>query len=166
MAIHPAKSTVEVTPRLPPLPAVRVAHAHWDSPGWTAGYTCARTGEFSRGLETCRRARALATDPLHQAWADVTIGVVHVEVGDAGQAIAHLDRGLRVFIAGFRAGEQWFQLSRAELDLAGVLDACGRHAGARELAAAARHGFATQGNAHWIRRTDVALARQAATGGS
>jgi hypothetical protein len=66
----------------------------------------------------------------------------------------------------WRAGEQWFQLSRAELDLAGVVDARGRHAEARELAAAARRGFATQGNAHWIRRADVALARLAATGGS
>ena len=210
---------------------------------WTAGYAYARTGEFTRGLETCRRARELATDPLHQAWADVTIGVVYVEMGDAPQAIAHLDRGLRVFIetggfqyhqghftsylaaahaiagdldtadtvaregitlgesvgflgatgrarrvrglvaaaranhaeaerwlrdaaADFRAGEQWFQLSRAELDLADVLDACARHAEARELAAEARRGFVTQRNAHWIRRADVALARLAATGGS
>lgn len=207
-----------------------------------------RPGTPTRGPASSRGgsrpvARELATDPLHQAWSDVTIGVVYVEMGDAGQAIAHLDRGLRVFIetggfqyhqehftsylaaahaiagdldtadsvaregialgesvgflgatgrarrvrglvaaaranhaeaerwlrdaaADFRAGEQWFQLSRAELDLAGVLDACARHAEARELATEARRGFVTQGNAHWIRRADIVLARLAATGGS
>ena len=69
---------------------------------------------------------------------------------------AEAERWLRDAAADFRAGEQWFQLSLAELDLAGVVVARGRHAEARELAAAARRGFATQGNAHWSRRADVA----------
>lgn len=79
---------------------------------------------------------------------------------------AEAERWLRDAAADFRAGEQWFQLSRAELDLADVLDACGRRAEARALAAAARRGFVTQRNAHWIRRADVALAWLAAPAGS
>lgn len=79
---------------------------------------------------------------------------------------AEAERWLRDAAADFRAGEQWFQLSRAELEPADVLGACARHAEARELAAEARHGFVTQRNAHWIRRSDVALARLAATDGS
>jgi hypothetical protein len=46
------------------------------------------------------------------------------------------------------------------------LDARARHAEARELATEARRGFVTQGNAHWIRRADIALARLATTGSS
>src|SRR6185503_6678357 len=68
------------------------------------------------------------------------------------------ERWLRDAIVDFRAGEQWFQLARTELDLADVVRCAGRRTEAYELATSARRRFETQRNVYWMDRADIALA--------
>jgi hypothetical protein len=99
------------------------------------------------GLETCRRARELATDPLHRAWADVTIGVVYVEMGDAWLRPTQLPATSTRRTPSRARGSRW----ASRWGFSG-------QPGARVGCAVSSRRL----GAHWIRRADVALARLAA----
>ncbi len=61
---------------------------------WSAGWIQALAGDPDAGIEACRRALDRAIDPLNTAVALGHLGYVHVERGDAVEAIPLLEQSL------------------------------------------------------------------------
>jgi DNA-binding SARP family transcriptional activator len=58
---------------------------------WTAGRVYTVMGDGEAAIAACRRSVELAADPVAQANAVGWLGAAHLENGDAGRAVGHLD---------------------------------------------------------------------------
>jgi tetratricopeptide (TPR) repeat protein len=103
--------------------------------GWPIGVIRTAQGEFDLGLEACRQALRVAPNPLNAATALGWLGHVHLESGDAEEAVTLLGQAVeQVGRFGFVQLEGWFTAL-----LADAHRAAGRLGRAEELA---RHALA------------------------
>jgi class 3 adenylate cyclase/tetratricopeptide (TPR) repeat protein len=82
---------------------------------WTAGGVLSTRGDWERGIEHCRRALELATDPVSTAYASAMLGCAHVENGEGEPAIPLLRDGVgKLDQFGLRLVQAFFTVQLAE----------------------------------------------------